>query len=238
MRRKADQDAAPRSAVSCRATWRSEKSRAFFRLGIFLPRLRGKRRVDLGDRRCRARSCVGFGQDAAPGIDDQRMAEGFAAVLMLAALRGGDHERAVLDGAGAQQHVPVRLAGLPGEGGGHGQHIGAGQRLGAEKLREAQIVADGEAEPADRQCRRRPPRCPARRRRIRASSRHCRDRRRTCGSCRRWRSARRRARTGSARLASLPSARRIAVEPICRIDAEFAREPRRGRGDEVACPRW
>ena len=89
---------------------------------------------------------AGFGKDAAPGIDDQRMAERLAAVLVHPALRGGDDEGAVLDGAGAQQQMPVRLPGLAGEGGGHGQHFGAGQRLGAEKLREAQIVADGEAE--------------------------------------------------------------------------------------------
>ena len=40
-----------------------------------------------------------------------------AAVLVLAALRGGKDEAAVLDGAGAHQHVPMRFAGRPGEGG-------------------------------------------------------------------------------------------------------------------------
>ena len=38
----------------------------------------------------------------------------------------------------------MRLAGLAGEGGRHGQDLGAGQRLGAEELREAHIVADRE----------------------------------------------------------------------------------------------
>ena len=44
------------------------------------------------------------------------MAERLAAVLVLAALRGGEHEAAVLDGARAHQHIPVRFAGLAGEG--------------------------------------------------------------------------------------------------------------------------
>ena len=191
-------------------------SRAFFRLGIFCRACARQRGVDLGDDDA-GLVMVGLGDDAAPRIDDQRMAIGLAAVLMHAALRGGDHEGAVLDGAGAQQHVPVRLAGLAGEGGGHGQHIGAGQRLGAEQLRKAQIVADGKAEPgATASVGDDGARCPARRRRIRASSRHCRDRRRTCGSCRRWRAVAPSGPNSSARLASLPSARRIAVEPICR----------------------
>ena len=42
------------------------------------------RGIDLGDDE--ARFGIGFGQDAAPRIDDQRMAEGLAAVLVLAAL--------------------------------------------------------------------------------------------------------------------------------------------------------
>ena len=47
-----------------------------------------------------------------------------AAVLMLAALRGRDDKRAILDGPRTQQHMPMRLAGLPGEGGRHGKYIG------------------------------------------------------------------------------------------------------------------
>ena len=67
-------------------------------------------RIDLGHDH--ARLGAAFGEDAAPRIDDQRMAEGLAAVLVRAALRGREHEAAVLDGARAHQHVPMRLAGL------------------------------------------------------------------------------------------------------------------------------
>ena len=57
------------------------------------------------------------------------MAEGLAPVLVHAGLRGGDDEDAVLDGAGPQQRLPVRLAGLPGEGGRNGDDLCAGLGL-------------------------------------------------------------------------------------------------------------
>ena len=76
--------------------------------------------VDLGDHD--AGLGAAFGQNAAPRIDNQRMAEGFAPVLVLAALRGGEHKATVLDGARAHQHVPMRFAGLLGEGRGNRQH--------------------------------------------------------------------------------------------------------------------
>ena len=59
-----------------------------------------------------------FGEDLAPRVDDQRMAIGLAAILVLAALRWRDDEAARLDGARAQQDVPVRLARDAREGGG------------------------------------------------------------------------------------------------------------------------
>ena len=65
---------------------------------------------------------------------------------MAAGLRRREHEGAGLDGAGAQQHLPVRPAGRHGEGGGHGQDLGAGLGEVAVEVREAQVVADGEAE--------------------------------------------------------------------------------------------
>ncbi len=40
-----------------------------------------------------------------------------------------------------QQHVPVRLAGLAGEGRGNGQEIGARLRQGPIQVWEAQVVA-------------------------------------------------------------------------------------------------
>ena len=92
-----------------------------------------------------------LGEDAAPGVDDQRMAEGLAAVLVLAALRGREHEAAVLDRAGAHRaraNAPRRSA---GEGRRDRQERGAGLGQRAVERGEAQVVADGQAEPAPRQ---------------------------------------------------------------------------------------
>ena len=92
-------------------------------------------RIDLGQDD--ARLGAALGEDAAPGIDHQRMAEGLAAVLVLAALRRREHEAAVLDGAGAIEHMPVRLAGLPGEGGRDGEERRAGLGQRAVERRES-----------------------------------------------------------------------------------------------------
>src|SRR6185437_1352221 len=53
----------------------------------------------------------------APGIHDHRMTVRLATVHVVAALGGGDHVGQVLDGAGANQSVPMRLAGGLGESG-------------------------------------------------------------------------------------------------------------------------
>ncbi len=80
-----------------------------------------------------------------------RMAEGFAAVLVLAALRGREHEAPVLDRAGAistcQCASPVCL--VKAEGMASMMAPGFGQR--AVERRKAQVVADRQAEPAPRQ---------------------------------------------------------------------------------------
>src|SRR5262245_1036605 len=75
---------------------------------------------------------AGFGNDFPPRRNDQAVPVGFAAALMLAGLGSGQHETAVLDRTGAQQHVPVRLAGWFGEGRGDRQEIGA--RLGRSQI--------------------------------------------------------------------------------------------------------
>src|SRR5262249_5207183 len=54
-----------------------------------------------------ARLGAAFGENATPRVDDEGMAEGLAAVLVLAALRGRQHEGAVLDRAGAVKHMPM-----------------------------------------------------------------------------------------------------------------------------------
>ena len=106
-----DQDAAlSRSSRTAGATVVTANSRAFFRFGIFCTRFVDGGSIDFGidDARLVAGE---LGHHPAPGIDDQRMAESLAAVLVQPALRGGDHPGAVLDRAGPQQRMPVRLAG-------------------------------------------------------------------------------------------------------------------------------
>src|SRR6185312_14336378 len=79
------------------------------------------------------------------------MAVGFAAVLVLAALRGGEDEAAVLDVAGAIEHMPMCFTGLFGEGGRNREEACAGLRQRAVERGKAQVIADGEAEPSPRQ---------------------------------------------------------------------------------------
>src|SRR5689334_12493464 len=74
--------------------------------------LRHLRRIDL--RHHDPGLVAAFGQHASPWIDDERMAEGLAAVLMPAPLRCGEDKAAVLDRAGPYKYVPMRFAGLLG----------------------------------------------------------------------------------------------------------------------------
>src|SRR5207237_7765654 len=62
-----------------------------------------------------------------------------------------EHERAVFNGACAHQNVPVRLAGLPGEGRRDSKECGAGFGKCAIERRKAQVVADGKPKPPPRQ---------------------------------------------------------------------------------------
>src|SRR6201987_3930437 len=79
------------------------------------------------------------------------MAEGLARVLVQAALRRSEHEAPVLDCTRADEYVPVRLAGLPGEGRRYGEERGSGLGERAIERRKSQIVTDGEPQPAPRQ---------------------------------------------------------------------------------------
>src|SRR3954465_3134972 len=79
------------------------------------------------------------------------MTEGLAAILVTPALGRREHESGVLDGARAHQHVPMRLPGLPGEGGRNGDERGASLRQRPVQQRKAQIVADCQAKPSPRQ---------------------------------------------------------------------------------------
>uniref|UniRef100_A0A0N4ZZN3 PE-PGRS family protein n=1 Tax=Parastrongyloides trichosuri TaxID=131310 RepID=A0A0N4ZZN3_PARTI len=90
---------------------------------------------------------VGLGDDLAPGADNGGTPPGLATVLVRPALGRGQDEGAGLDGAGAQQGLPVGLAGRAGEGGGHRDHRRPALGQGAIEVRETHIIADAEAQP-------------------------------------------------------------------------------------------
>ena len=72
------------------------------------------------------------------------MAIGAPAIRMGSALCCGDNETARLDGAGPQQHMPMRPPAGIGEGRRHHDHLGSGQAQLAIEMRKAQIIADAE----------------------------------------------------------------------------------------------
>src|SRR5262245_28372838 len=79
------------------------------------------------------------------------MAEGRAPILVRAALGGGEHVAAVLDGACPHQYMPVRFTGLLGKRSRDGDEGAARFRERSIERGEAQVVADRQAEPAPRQ---------------------------------------------------------------------------------------
>ena len=91
---------------------------------------------------------IGPGDHLAPRPDDGGAAPGAPTVFMQSALRRGQDEGAGFDGAGAQQDFPMGLAGRSGEGGGNRDH--RRPRLGqlAMQMGKADVVADGQAQPA------------------------------------------------------------------------------------------
>ena len=109
----------------------------------------------------------------------------------------------------------MRLAGRHGEGGRHGDDLGARFAQPLEQRREAQVVADRQAQRADRRVAARPPpRSPACiDRRLPASSRRSAGRRRTDGSCRSARGSRPRSSMTKPRLTSLPPSPVSASDP-------------------------
>src|SRR3954453_19226032 len=81
------------------------------------------------------------------------MAIGLALVLMHAGLCRRKHETAVLDRAGAQQRVPMRLAGLSREGRRHREERRTGFSQSAIQRRKTYVVADRQPDAAPRQIR-------------------------------------------------------------------------------------
>ena len=91
--------------------------------------------------------------DGTPGIDDQRVTIALALAFMRSGLGGGEHEAAVLDGARAQQRVPMGFAGPHREGGRHGEERRPAFGERAIQRRKAHVVADREADAAPGQVR-------------------------------------------------------------------------------------
>ncbi|MNZ36371.1 hypothetical protein D3C78_537880 [compost metagenome] len=78
------------------------------------------------------------------------MTESLTGARMNSALPGRQQVALGFDGPRAHQHLPVGGAGDGGKGRGRADQLGAGLAQGAVELRETQVVADGQAEPADR----------------------------------------------------------------------------------------
>ena len=82
--------------------------------GDALARLRylGTVKISNNDRSMNA----AFGNDLAPGRNDETVAIGFPAAFVLAGLRCGQDEATIFNGARPDQHAPMRLAGGSGKG--------------------------------------------------------------------------------------------------------------------------
>src|SRR5678809_1177872 len=78
------------------------------------------------------------------------MAKGVSSVLMMADLGRGDDEQSRLDRPRPEQSMPVRLPRGNSERRGHGNYVRVGFRNAREKRGKPQVVANGEAELADR----------------------------------------------------------------------------------------
>src|SRR6202158_3097147 len=90
---------------------------------------------------------------ATPRIDDYRVAVVAEAVGVGAELRRRDDVSLVLDRTGANQRVPMRLAGRESEAARNRDDLGAAKGQAAVKLWEAQIVADAETDSTERRAR-------------------------------------------------------------------------------------
>src|SRR5262245_34411479 len=79
------------------------------------------------------------------------MTECLASALVLSGLRRRQHEALRLDGAGADQRVPVGPPRRHREGRGNGDELSAGVGERAIEMRETQVVANREADFSPRQ---------------------------------------------------------------------------------------
>src|SRR5580704_13854698 len=125
------------SGVDCRenAVLKCREVAANFRLGI---------KIDGGhDTAATPRQPL---QNAAPGVDDHAVAVGFAPAGMKPRLGRRNHVAKVLDGARAEQGLPVRPPRRAGERRRYRQKLRARGAQRAIQLGEANVVADRETE--------------------------------------------------------------------------------------------
>ena len=94
-------------------------------------------------------SIGGLGDHMAPRVGDEGMAVSLALLVADgegAGLGAGADIGLGLDRPGAQEHFPVVLAGLHGEGGGERDDLGALFRQRLEEVGKSQVVADRAAD--------------------------------------------------------------------------------------------
>ena len=92
-----------------------------------------------------------FGEDDAPGVDDERVAVAGSFGVVDADLGGGNDKGLALDCPCAEEDVPMGFSCGDGKGGWDGEDIGVvGVDEGRVEFRETEIVTDRETTPAHR----------------------------------------------------------------------------------------
>ena len=83
-----------------------------------------------------------FRHDCSPGIDDQTMTESLPATGVLTDLGRCNDPRQVLNRAGTQQSVPVRLSRWDRKGRRNGEKFGTGIGKASIQFRKAKVITD------------------------------------------------------------------------------------------------
>src|ERR1700743_3820732 len=117
-----------------------DKIPVMFETRNFGTRFRRQARIDFGGEDARFRAA--FRKNFAPWAYNQTVAIGVPAVGMKSSLRRCDHESAVLDRPGPQQHVPMCFSGGLGESRWCGESECTPLRHLAIELGKADVVAD------------------------------------------------------------------------------------------------
>lgn len=84
------------------------------------------------------------GNPVTPGIVDCRLPQGGASIVVVSPLIRSKHVGLGFNGSSLQQRMPVRPAGLQGEGGGDGDYLGTGCTQSLVEAREPEIIANAQ----------------------------------------------------------------------------------------------